>query len=144
MIHRPIALVGTPKHRKTGKTSMCTLWAERNSAATESPAIDWVQARYSSRYAASQVYLSCPVSLFHVNVSPCYRSSRLGRSTHLQLIGNKIKKDRKKKEDRIGSESIPTCRKEGTSFSPQNRKKDDKILVSMPVCAVFQCSRLFC
>lgn len=102
VIRRPIALAGTPKHRKTGKTSMCILWAERQSAAIESPAIDWVQARYSSRYAASQVYLSCPVSLLHVNVSPCYRLSLLRRSTHLQLIGNLKKKDRKKKKKKTG------------------------------------------
>lgn len=96
VIHRPIAPAGTLKHQKTRKTSMYTLWAERKSAAMESPAIDCVQARYSSRYAASQVYLSCPVSLLHVNVSPCYRLSRLGRSTHLQLIGKKKRIEKKK------------------------------------------------
>lgn len=125
MIHRPIALAGTPKHQKTSKTIMCTLWAERKLAAMESPFIDWVQARYSSRYAASQVYLSCPVSLLHVNVSPCYLLSRLGRSTHLQLIGNKKKKKDRNKEDRFGSKRIPMCSKEGMSFTYQTRKKKD-------------------
>lgn len=141
VIRRPTAPAGTPKHQKTGKMSMCTLWAERKSAAMESSAIDWVQARYSSRYAALQVYLSCPVSLLHVNVSPCYRLSRLGRSTHLQLIGNKKKKKNRKK-DRCGSKNIPVCSKEGMFFSHQTRKKK-MILVSMPICASFQCSRQF-